>query len=302
VNDDLDRLLRESLGAVKKTYERERAPEPQRAESRLLQRLRRKRGWFGAGAALAAGVIALLVAFLAFSLPGLIRSHNSPQVAADNDPAIKLSVATDPQPVTVGIRYGKQWVGTSLGVQIFSERDARFVHRVNLGAPPSDLRLGDTQAWVTLPALGEVASINERTYAIHRYHVVQGRAATMSLSVGDTAVWIVVNGERIVRLDLTTAKLLDVPVSQPLDISARRSSEVWAFTKSGLQRLDTNSGQPVGPLIPNPTSTGDIFIRDDAIYLARSKEPRASSGGGSPCAAPMWTWPSPAGPSGYCHV
>lgn len=267
MSDDLDRRLRESLASVRSAYDQQRAPERERARACFDKRLKRKRWFFGIGVAVAAGSVASAALLVAYAL-----APNSPRagVAGARNPAIRLSVRTDPHPDQIGVRHGRQWVGTSAGLQVFAAKRVRFVDDIDLGAAPSDLQLSDSAAWAALPSLGQVAQVDLKTHTVKRFEVGGGPASSMRISVGDNAVWIVVDSARLERLDLGTGRISTTGISDPIDVSAR-SSQAWVLTKRGVQRIDSATGRPVGGIIASPTASGDLFVKEGLIYLSSAE-------------------------------
>ena len=267
--NDLDRLLKESLNAVRDSYADERQEERFEMRARFIERYRRRRAIFTTGGFALAGA-ALIAGVMLFSGNLDVFADRDPKsdVASQLQDGVLAAVKTGAEPVDAGVRPGGIWVANS-GDSTITHIDTSsnmIVGPIELDGPPQEVDVGEGSIWVA--GFGHVRAFNPNTDEIKGMVEVGPADAEINLSIGEEAVWVVVEGEGLIRIDPDT--LEPTPIegpSAPVDVAARDGS-VWVLDEeAGLLQLDPITGQQRGDAIPGLTGGGDISGGGGVIWV-----------------------------------
>jgi streptogramin lyase len=96
---------------------------------------------------------------------------------------------------------------------------------------------------------------------------------TISVSVGEGAVWAVVGERSLVRVDPKTFAVDDIEqVQDPVDVAARDGA-IWVLdSKQGLLKLDPPTSTLLGRPITVPAGQGDISAGRGVVWIADKKD------------------------------
>jgi streptogramin lyase len=96
---------------------------------------------------------------------------------------------------------------------------------------------------------------------------------TISISVGEGAVWAVVGGRSLVRIDPVTFQKDDIEeVKEPVDVAARDGA-IWVLdAKSGLVKLDPPTSRVLGEPIVVAAAQADISAGQGVVWIADKKD------------------------------
>lgn len=273
MTDDLDRLLRESLKSTGDSYERQRSPQ-RRSEARqeFLDRSKRRRWQFPFAVAVAASGLAVIVAVgiyvLADAPPDTLGKDREAGIAGEDDPVVRFPI--DGDPVDIGVRDTGLWVADAADGELarFDPATGDPVASIPVGAP-SALSIGVGSVWVGDPTEGVLYQVDKKTDSVVEGPVEVGDPSpSMSISVGDYAVWVVVDG-RLKMVDLETQEVTVVPgINDPVDVAANYGM-VWVLDgEEGLLRLDPVTGERRAEPIPVRGITGSVFAGAEGIWVA----------------------------------
>ena len=271
-NDDLDRLLRDSLKSAGDRYDGIKSPQRKAAaRARFLERYEKRRWVFpfttAVAAAALAGVIAVGV-YVVVDSPGAPPRERDSEIAAGQEAIVSFPV--DGDPVDIGVRDTGVWVADAADGELarFDPATGDPVSSIAVGDPRS-LSIGVGSVWVGDPTAGHLYQVDKKTDAVVGEPVTVGDPApSMSISVGDEAVWVVIDG-RLKMVDLETHEVTEVPgVARPVDVAANVGM-VWVLDGAqGLVRLDPTTGETVGEPIPVQGLTGDVYSGAESVWVA----------------------------------
>lgn len=267
--NDLDRLLKESLNAVRDSYADERQEERFEMRARFIERYRRRRAIFTTGSFALAGA-ALIAGVMLFSGNLDVFADRDPKndVASDLQEGVLTAVTTGDEPVDAGVRPGDIWVANS-GDDTLTHIDTEsntVVGPVELDGPPQEVDVGEGSVWVA--GFGRVSAFNPNTDEPKGSVEVGAADAEINLSIGEEAVWVVVEGEGLIRIDPVSLEATRIEgANAPVDVAARDGS-VWVLDEeAGLLQFDPVSGEQLGKAIPGLTGGGDISGGGGVIWI-----------------------------------
>ena len=273
-NDDLDRLLHDSLRSAGEQYDRLKSPQRKAsARARFLERYEKRRWIFPFTTAVAAaglaGLIALGVYVVVDAPPATVpQERGSTGIAAGGDPIVRFPV--DGDPVDIGVRDTGVWVADAADGELarFDPATGDPISSIEVGAPRS-LSIGVGSVWVGDPGAGELYQVDKETDALVGEAITVGNPSpSMPISVGDAAVWVIIDG-RLKMVDLETQEVTVVEgVEEPIDVAANLGM-VWVLDgNEGLLRLDAFTGARTGDPIPVRGITGDVYAGAEGIWVA----------------------------------
>lgn len=273
MTDDLDRRLTESLRSAGDGYERLQTPQ-RRAEARedFLGRYRRRRWQFPFMVAVAAGSLAAIVGVGTYAVvdapPDALRRDRRTGIAGADGPVARFPI--DGDPVDIGVRDTGVWVADGADGELarFDPATGDQISSIPVGSPQA-LSIGVGSVWVGDATAGELYQVDKKTDSVVGEPVKVGDPSpSMSISVGDNAVWVVIDGE-LKMVDLETKRVTVVEsASQPMDVAANLGM-VWVLDgDEGLLRLDPSTGARNAAPIPVRGLTGDVYAGAEGIWVA----------------------------------
>ena len=273
MSDELDRLLKESLKSTGDAYERQRSPQSRNeARQEFLTRYKRRRWQFPFAVAVAASGLAAIVTVGVYAIvdapPDASRRERDTGIAGEDSPVVVFPI--DGDPVDIGARDTGLWVADAADGELarFDPATGDPVASIPVGLP-SALSIGVGSVWVGDPTDGVLYQVNKKTNTIVGGPVDVGDPSpSMSISVGDFAVWVVVDGQ-LKMVDLDTQEVTRVEgVEQPIDVAANLGM-VWVLDGAeGLVRLDPTTGARTADPIPVRGFTGAVHAGAEGIWVA----------------------------------
>ena len=274
MSDELDRLLRESLKSAGDQYDRVRSPQ-RKADARqeFLERYERRRWVFPFTSAVLGVGLAALVGLGIYAIvdtpPDVIPQEKKSSVAGQDEAIVRFPF--DGEPVDMGVRDNGGWVADASDGEVvkIDPLSVDEVASVDLGGSPQALALGTGSVWVGDPTAGLLYQIDKETEDLVGEPIDVGEpSATMSISIGTDAVWVVSGGE-LRMVDLETSEVTVVTTApNPLDAAANLGT-VWVLDgEQGLMRLDPSTGASLGEPIPVRGITGDVYAGAEGIWVA----------------------------------
>ncbi|MFN2594382.1 MAG: hypothetical protein ABR579_05780 [Actinomycetota bacterium] len=266
--NDFDRLLQESLRTMTDSARDARGAQRTRAQVEFARRLRRRRITYSIGASLLAGVAAVVVILFAVGAFDLgISRHASPVLPA----APRGLIRTGSKPTDLAPGSGSLWVANSrAGTVTRIDPDTGVVtQQIDVSGSPTDTEAGSGFQWVANTGLSAVQQIDPSTNEVSTISV-GSRGKPLSISVGQGAVWVVVQGDKLIRVGIHSHRTSTVSlVHQPYDVAAREGA-VWVLdAKKGLVRL-SDSGDKIlsKPISVNIRGIGDVYTGPGALWIA----------------------------------
>ena len=271
--NDLDDRLKRSLTEVRDAGRIGAEARKSVAKQRLMRRVQRRR-WAGlAGGAVAVGGAAV-VAFLLFS------NYQGNEIA----PPPKIDPVRIPEPARAVVEVGENpthlsvggrryvWTANS-GSQSVSRIDPttnQEIAEVDLPAEPGDIAIGRGPVWVALPELGSVVQVDpdSATVSGEPISVADGAVDDIEMTVGAGALWVIVKGEHVERLDIATRAQMRIEVApSPTDVAVRGALVRVLDAEGKIYQLDSLTGEQVAePLEVGPSADGDITFAAGAIW------------------------------------
>lgn len=243
------------------------------AKEQLMRRLRRRR-WMRLGAsALAAGASAI-GAFLLFSNYQRTELAPRPDIAPVRIPEparAVVEVGQNPTHLSVG---GRRYVWTvNSGSQSVSRIDPatnQEVAEVELPAEPGDIAIGRGPVWVALPSLGAVVQIGPMSQSVigDPISVADGAVDDIEMTVGAGALWVIVKGEHVERIDIATREQTRIELApSPTDVAVRGDLVRVLDAEGRIYQLDSLTGEEVAePLEVGSSPDGDITFAAGSIW------------------------------------
>ncbi|MEA2475878.1 MAG: hypothetical protein QOC87_77 [Actinomycetota bacterium] len=265
---DLDRLLEESLRAMTDTARSARSVERTRAQAEFARRLRRRRITYSVGASLLAGIaatVAILFAVGAFDIG--IDHHAAPVRPA----TLRGLIHTGSEPMDLAPGNHSLWVANS-GSGTVSRIDPStgvVIQQIDVAGSPTDVEAGSGYQWVANSGLSQIQQIDPKTNQVASISV-GSHGKPLSISVGQGAVWVVIQDRKLVRIGVHSHRTSTVSlVRHPLDVAAREGA-VWVLdAKKGLVRLNDAGDQIVSnPISVQTRGSGDVYTGPGVLWIA----------------------------------
>lgn len=284
--NDLDRLLKDSLNAVRDSYAEERQADRFETRARFIERYKRRRRFVTVGSMALAGAAVIAIGMFATDRFDPFADRQPSEVAGELPRGVVSAVVTGNEPVDSGIRTGGVWVANA-GDATLSHVDAqadRVLRDIELDGAPQEVDVGLDRIWVA--GFGRVTAIDPSTDEIVDEATVGSEDASLSISVGEGYVWTVVDDTELVRIDPTTFEVEPIPAATaPVDVAARDGS-VWVVDADrGLLQLDPISGELRTDPEPSLNTGSDISAGGGIVWLASREDDtvvRFPVGGGTP--------------------
>ncbi|HJR45614.1 MAG TPA: hypothetical protein VJ927_08420 [Actinomycetota bacterium] len=274
--NDFDEKLKRSLLEVRDAGRLGADERKAVAKERLMRRVHRRR-WVGlGGSAVLAGAAAVGAFMLFSSYDGTQQLAPRPDVDAVRIPEparAVVEVGQNPTHLSVG---GRRYVWVAnLGSQSVSRIDPKTneeIAEVELPAEPGDIAIGKGPVWVALPELGAVAQIDPagETVAGELVDIADGRPVEdVEMTVGAGALWVVVKGEHVERIDLESRVPTRIEVaSSPTDVAVRGELVRVLDAEGRIHQLDSATGEPAAePLTVAAAADGDITFAAGSIWF-----------------------------------
>ena len=243
------------------------------AKERLMRRLHRRR-WVGLGGSAVAVGAAAVGAFLLFS------NYQSTEVVPqpDIDPVripeparAVVEVGQNPTHLSVG---GRRYVWTansgSRSVSRIDPTTNQEVAEVELPAEPGDIAIGKGPVWVALPSLGAVVQIGPEAESVLGDPIPVADAAVddIEMTVGAGALWVIVKGEHVERIDIATREQVRIDAApSPTDVAVRGELVRVLDAEGKIYQLDSMTGEQVAdPIDVGPSEDGDITFAAGSIW------------------------------------
>jgi streptogramin lyase len=250
MNDD-ERLER-SLKSIGDAYVRDNPPDfPAFREG--VARRRRRRIWIQTGSALAFAGAAVVVGLFLTSSPTQVGKSLPP---ADLDQKVSETVTVGGSPSQINVGHNAIWVTSRLPAGALTRIDpvTKEPTTIDLGGVPNDLAVGGTGAWIA--NTGDLQHVGLSGGAPKSYPIASP-GADMHVAISPGAVWIVVSGEALFRVDPQhPGDATEVTVTQnPVDIAVG-DGVLWVLDQTGqIQSFDARTEEPLGEAIA--VSTGE---------------------------------------------
>ena len=252
--NDLDKRLRESLLEVRDAGRIGADARQSVAKQRLMRRVQRRRRLSIVGGAVVAGAAAL-GAFVFFT------TYSNTQPAPDRDlDAVKIpgparavvEVGDGPTALSVGgLRY--VWSANSQGdsVSRIDPLTNQQILEADVGSRPSDIGIGRGPVWVALPEEGEIVEVDPQDGTIaNRVAVADASVDDIDLTVGAGALWAVVRGEYVARVDPESLEVERfTAAASPTDVGVRGDVVRILDAAGFIYQLDSVTGEEVAPRI-----------------------------------------------------
>lgn len=270
--NDFDRKLRDSLTTVQESYAGERRLDRIEMRARFIERYRRRRRMFVVGSVSLAGAAVVAIGMVAGGRLDIFAGQSS-EVAGRPQEGVVVRVETGQQPVDAGIRPGGVWVANTGGSSIahVDTKTNTVVNRITLDGSPQEVDVGEEAVWVA--GFGRVTAIDPTTDEIIGAAPVGDASETISISVGEGAVWAVIGGHSLVRVDPITFEVDAIEeVERPVDVAARDGA-IWVLdAKRGLLKLDPPTSQVLGEPIVVAAAQADISAGKGVVWIADKKD------------------------------
>jgi streptogramin lyase len=264
--NDEERLER-SLKSIGDAYVRDNPPDFPAFREGVLRR-RRRRIWIQTGSALAFAAAAVAIGlFLTRAQPQLGRSLPP----ADGDKAITETVTVGRSPSQINVGHKAIWVTSRVpGTLTRIDPVTRHATPVSLGDVPNDLAVGGTGAWIANTGnLQHVALEPLESASIVESYPIASPGADMHVAISPGAVWVVVTGESVFRVDPDHPRdMTKVTVTQnPTDIAVGHGV-LWVLDQTGeIQGFDARSGKALGnPINVETGENAEITLGADALW------------------------------------
>ena len=259
---DEDRVER-SLKSIGDAYVRENPPNFPAFREAVLKR-RRRRTWIQAGSALAfAGAAVAVALFVGRAQPQLGRS-----IPPAGDKAITDTVQVGRFPSQINIGRNAIWVTSRVPSQLTHiDPVSKEPTNVPLGGVPNDLAVGGSGVWIA--NTGNLQRVDlSGTGDVEEWRIAS-TGAEMHVAVSPGAVWVVVAGDAVWRVDpdkpQDMARVAVTP--NPVDIAVG-GGVLWVLDSTGqIRGFGARTGDAVGPSISVPTGTNaEITLGGDALW------------------------------------
>lgn len=273
--DDLDKLLEESLQKVGAEY-REDLERRRAVNRRRLLTERSRFNWYRIGPMALAG--AAIVAAL-FVVPGLFESgadgRGQGEFAGQPPHPAIAAIIEIPSPRDLAAKDDSVWVSSDDGsLTKIDVPTNSLVGSVSLGGAAGDVGVRGARVLVMVPGLGELVVLDGESLAIEERIPVSDPVDDLRLSVGADAAWVVVPGEKVLRIDLITMEPDELDLGgSPVDVAARGEG-VWLLdAETGLSTLDPVTGAPLtDPTNVATDATGDLYANQGSLWIARGSD------------------------------
>lgn len=271
--NDLERRLRESLLEVRDAGRIGADARQSVAKQRLIRRIQRRRRFTVAGAAVAAGAAAVgaFVFFSTYSGTQPAPNRDLGPVTIPGPARAVVEVGDGPTALSVGgLRY--VWSANTAGESVSRIDPAtnQEILEVDLGSRPSDIGIGRGPVWVALPETGEIVEVDPQDGAIrNNVAVAEGPVDDIDLSVGAGALWAVVRGDHVSRVDPESLEVERFTVAaSPTDVGVR-GDVVRVLDSAGvIYQLDAVTGEEVGPpLEVDPHEAGNLTYAAGSLWF-----------------------------------
>ncbi|MDP9067612.1 MAG: hypothetical protein M3N53_04565 [Actinomycetota bacterium] len=270
--NDFERRLKHSLTEIRDAGRVAEPPRRELAKQQLFRRLRRRRLIGFGGNVVLAGATAAAV-FMGVSLVGRDPISDAPEIAPVEIPPAAVAVVDvgdDPRHLSLGgLNFVWSSEEASRTVSRIDPDTNEVVATVHLPASPGDIAIGNGPVWVALPSEGTVVEVDHATRTIvSEIRVADSAVQEIELGVGSDALWVVVPGQEILRVDLETRDQQLVDISpNPRDIAIKGGIARVLDADGVIYQLDTETIEEVAPQLQVPPSdTGDISFKAGAVW------------------------------------
>lgn len=269
MNDD-ERIER-ALKSIGDDYVRQNPADFPAFRAGVMRRQRRRRMFQGVGAVALAGATVAIGLFFSRSSAPLGRPE--PPAGRGIQRAITESIEVGALPSQVNVGRGAIWVTSKSGSVTRIDAATQEPTRFDVDGLPTDLAVGGSGVWVA--NFGQLQRLPlEGAGDIEEYPVADG-SARMHVSVSPGAVWVVVTGEEIFKVDPESGDLDGGWGSQnPVDIAVA-DGRLWVLDQTGvIQAFDTKTNEPIGNSIGVSTGTNaEITLGGDALWFGAKGTP-----------------------------
>ena len=265
--NDLDRLLKQSLTEVRESVAEARGSDRLEARVRFIERYRRRRIFYRAGSAVLVGA-AVLIAFAISTGRIQLFADGTDEIAARIGRGVIAQIDTGREAVDVGLRPDGAWVVHKEDsiLSLVNPATDELVTTIPLEGPADEVEVGEGGVWIA--GFGRVTPVDLESNELAKGVRVGAPYEPIEISVGEGAVWAIVNYDRLLRIDPETVEVKTIEgVGSPRDVAARAGS-VWVLDEqAGIVRLDPETGSPIAKPIDTGVSTGDISIAAGVVWL-----------------------------------
>lgn len=257
-----DDRIESSLKAIGDAYVRDHPPDFPAFRAAVLGR-RRRRTWIRVGAAVAlAGAAALAVLFATRGGTDLGRSLPP----AHEDHAVTASIPVGAHPSQVNVGHEAIWVSSRSGSLTRIDPVSHEASTIDIGGIPTDLAVGANGIWVA--NAGRLQHFDDTGTRKLATYDLGSPGAEMHVSISPGAVWAVVVGDSVWRIDTHTGTKERVDVgTNPVDIAVGHGA-LWVLGQLGVvQRYDLRTRAPEGGAFDVPGGDqGEITLGAGALW------------------------------------
>lgn len=258
-----DERIERALKSIGDAYVRENPPNYPAFREGVFRRQRRRR-WFQAGSAVAlAGATVAIGLF--FSQPAPLDRAETAPAGNDVTEAITATVDVGESPTQINVGRGAVWVTSKSGYVTRIDPATKTRDLIEVGGLPTDLAVGGSGVWIANNGVLQRLALDGTDR--EDFPIVQG-TARMHVSVAPGAIWVVVGGESVFRVDPDNGQTQAFEAGpSPVDIAVGEGT-VWVLGASGrIQGFDVESGRALGDPVDVPAAANaEITLGSGALW------------------------------------
>lgn len=258
-----DERIERALKSIGDAYVRENPPNYPAFREGVMRRQRRRR-WFQAGSAVAlAGATVAIGLFFSRSAP---LDKPIPPAGRNAENAITDSVLVGDTPSQINIGGDAVWVTSKSGTVTRIDPKTKKPLTRRVGGLPTDLAVGGNKVWIANN--GDLQRLNRDGSGDVESYSIAPTGSRMHVSIAPGAVWVVVTGEEIFKVDPRTGSETSfASVQNPVDIAVDEGV-LWALEETGrIQGYDADTGKPMGDAIAVSTgNNAEITLGSGALW------------------------------------
>jgi streptogramin lyase len=193
--------------------------------------------------------------------------------ANDVAEAITHTVDVGEAPTQINVGRKAVWVTSKSGVVTRIDPETKEGREIEVGGLPTDLAVGGSGVWVANNGRLQHLEL-DGTGPREEFPIVSG-TARMHVSVAPGAVWVVVSGEQVFKVDPDNGdKTPFAAGANPVDIAVGGGT-LWALDETGrIQGFSTKTGRAVTEPIGVPTgNNAEVTLGSDALWYGVQGSP-----------------------------
>ena len=225
-----------------------------------------------AGSAAVAGAAAI-GAFVFFTNYSGTQPSPTPDIDAVKIPGparAVVDVGDGPESLSVGgLRYVWSVNVSANSVSRIDPATNQQILEVDVGSRPSDIGIGRGPVWVGLPEEGSIVEVDPTTGDIaRRVRIAGGSVDDIDLAVGAGAVWAVVPGTSVVRVDAGSLETeAFTAASSPTDIAVKGNVVRILDAEGLIYQVDAATGEELAePFEVEAHESGDLTFAAGSLW------------------------------------